>query len=379
MRACCGRAGLTCTGTGRQRRLPAACVLAGVVAVHACAGSAAAQATSDRKWEVEVSAGLGRSVRSVGGTALPIEPGAPFTTVVGEPSRRVRSWFFGDGAALLNEAIEGFRDHVDVPPIDPLDDVLATGLVGPHPYAGGTSISVTRIVNRRFAVEFGGSYSTDPRIEMPVATRDRIRESRESFEPTWAALMLIGPFAEPTVSSTHTHRDGRLREVAVTGALQVTFPTAGRAVPYASVGAGYVHVSGELPSSDVVGTYRFRIHGEHLFEQVDAVTLRSSSSGAIVGVVGGGVKSYLSDRWGLRLDVRALIGPSATYLEVDTDPRVRADDLSDAIASRTAPSIQFGNEAAVSTLGLATRGLRTWSASGLSVRVRVALGVFWRF
>ena len=366
--------------------MPAAWVLAGVVAVHACAGSAAAQATDDRTWEVEVSGGGGVSVRPVGGTALPIEPGAPFTTVVGEPSRRVRSWFFGDGAALLNEAIEGFRDHVDVPPIDPLDDVLATGgLVRPHAYGGGANLSVTRIVNRRFAVEFGGSYSTYPRIAMPVATRARISESRESFEPTWAALMRLGPFAKPTtvrstdVRSTETHRDGHLREVAVTGTLQVTFPTAGRAAPYASVGAGYVHVSGELSSSDVVGTYRFRIHGDHLFEQVDAVTLRASSSGVMVGVVGGGVKSYLSDRWGLRLDVRALIGPAATYVEVDTDPRVRADDLSDAIASRTAPSIQFGTEAAVSTLGLATRGLRTWSASGLSVRVRVALGVFWRF
>ena len=380
VRPCCGRAGHTFNGTGRRRRLPAAWVLAGLVAAHACAGSAAAQATGERKWEVAVSGGGGVSARPAGGTALPIEPGAPFTTVVGEASRRVRSWFFGDGAALLNEAIEGFRDHVDVPPIDPLDDVLATGgLLRPHTYGGGAGFSVTRIVNRRFAVEFGGSYNTYPRIEMPVATRDRITESRESFEPTWAALMRIGPFADSTVSSTDTHRDGRLRELAVTGALQVTFPTAGRAAPYASLGAGYVQVSGELVSSELVGTYRFRLHGEDLFEQVDAVTLRVSSSGVLVGVVGAGVKSYLSDRWGLRLDARALIGPSATYLEVDTDPRVRADDLAGAIASRTAPSLQFGNTAAGSTLGLATRGLRTWSASGVSVRVRVAVGVFWRF
>ncbi len=364
-------------------RLPAVWLLAGVVAVHASAASAAAQAVGDRKWEVEVSGGGEFSIRPVDGAALPIEPGEPFTTVAGEPSRRVRSWFFGDGAALLNEAVEGFRDQIDVPPIDPLDEVLGTGLLGPHATGGVTSLRVTRVLNRRFAVEFSGSYSTYPRVGLVDTASAGIRQSRESFEPTWAPLMLVGPFDRSTVgSATATWREGRLREAAVTGVLQVTFPTAGREAPYVSVGAGYVDVSGVLPSSEVVGTYRFRVHREHLFEQVDAVTLRSSSSGgAVVGVLGGGVKAYLSDRWGLRLDVRALIGPSTTYLEVDTDPRVHADDGFDAVASRTAPSIQFGNEAAgvPSTLGLPAQGLRTWSASGLLVRARVSLGVFWRF
>ena len=362
--------------------LLAAWMLAGVVVVHASAGSAAAQAAGDRKWEIEVSGGGAFSMRPVRWTALaaPIEPGAPFTTVVGEPSRRVRSWFFGDGAALLNEAIGQFTH--EVPPIDPLDDVLASGLVGPQAYGGGTGVSVTRVLNRRFAAEVGVNHRTYAGIEVPVEAGIRIRESRQSFEPTWSALMRLGPFAEPEVTSADARRDGRVREVAVIGALQVTLPGVDRAVPYASVGGGYVRVSGELPSSDVVGTYRFRIHDEHLFEQVDAVTLRSTSSGgAVVGVVGGGVKSYLSERWGLRLDVRALIGQSVTYLEVDTNPRVHADDLTEAIASRTAPSLQFANDASGvgSTLGLATSGLRTSSASGLHVRVHFSLGAFWRF
>ena len=357
-------------------------MLAGAVAFHASAGFAAAQPPGDRKWEVEIGGGWEFSVRPIDGTALPIEPGEPFVTGVGEPSRRVRAWFFGDGAALLNEAIGGFRDQIDIPPVDPLDSVFGTGLLGPHEYGGVARVSVTRILNRRFAVELGGSYSTVPRIELAGTAYSRIRQSRESFEPTWAALIPIGPFTESTVSSSLTSGAGSLRETAVTGVLHVTFPTGGREVPYVSVGAGYVQASGELPGSEIVGTYRFRIDRKHWFEQVDAVTLRSSSNdGAVVGVVGGGLKSYLSDRWGLRLDVRALIGQSATHLEVDTDPRVRADGLPYGVASRTAPSIQFGNEAAsvASTLGLATSGLRAWSASGLSVRVRFSLGVFLRF
>ena len=112
------------------------------------------------------------------------------------------------------------------------------------------------------------SVSTDDGGNWLGASPSRVLGS----EPRWSALLPIGPFVEPEVTSADTERDGRLREVAVTGALQVTFPPVGRAVRYASVGGGYVQVSGELPSSGVVGTYRFRICGEHLFEQVDAVT-----------------------------------------------------------------------------------------------------------
>lgn len=102
--------------TGVMRRLFPAWVLAGVVLVSGSAGSALAQTAGDRKWEIEVSGGGAFSMRPVRWTALAasIEPGAPFTTVVDEPSRRVRSWFFGDGAALLNEAIGQFT--YDVPP-----------------------------------------------------------------------------------------------------------------------------------------------------------------------------------------------------------------------------------------------------------------------
>ena len=56
-------------------RLPAVWLLAGVVAVHASAASAAAQAVGDRKWEVEVSGGGEFSIRPVDGAALPIEAG----------------------------------------------------------------------------------------------------------------------------------------------------------------------------------------------------------------------------------------------------------------------------------------------------------------
>ena len=86
------------------------------------------------------------------------------------------------------------------------------------------------------------SVSTDDGGNWLGASPSRVLGS----EPRWSALLPIGPFVEPEVTSADTERDGRLREVAVTGALQVTFPPVGRAVRYASVGGGYVQVSGEL-------------------------------------------------------------------------------------------------------------------------------------
>src|SRR5688572_32554838 len=55
------------------------------------------------KWEIEVHAGLAMAGAPTGAkTAMPA-PGEPFTTRNARPSRYVSSWYFGDGAALLNE------------------------------------------------------------------------------------------------------------------------------------------------------------------------------------------------------------------------------------------------------------------------------------
>src|SRR5688572_3578875 len=75
-----------------------------------CAGllvlqAAPASAQNAPKWEIEFHAGgLVTNNPTDGTTALP-PAGAAFTTAGARPSRRVSSWYFGDGAALLNEVL----------------------------------------------------------------------------------------------------------------------------------------------------------------------------------------------------------------------------------------------------------------------------------
>ena len=80
-------------------------------------------------WEIEVHGGGSLTSSLSGGTSDLPDPGALLATR-GAPSRRISSWFFGDGSQLLNEAAAGFG--FPFPPVSeritPLDSVLANPL-----------------------------------------------------------------------------------------------------------------------------------------------------------------------------------------------------------------------------------------------------------
>ncbi len=82
----------------RWRRCHGPALLLLAVAVFGGVVPATAQ---ERKWEVEVHGGgmLAANNPTEGAATLP-DPGAPFTTQLGAASRRVSSWYFGDGALL---------------------------------------------------------------------------------------------------------------------------------------------------------------------------------------------------------------------------------------------------------------------------------------
>ena len=59
--------------------------------------------TQPGKWTIEFYGGGSSSSAPSGESAIPsFAPGTPFTAESGQPSRAVSSWYFGDGAALLN-------------------------------------------------------------------------------------------------------------------------------------------------------------------------------------------------------------------------------------------------------------------------------------
>ena len=100
-------------------------------------GRAGVASPADNSWEIEGYGGFAGRVASTGSLALPAA-GAPITTSNPTfPSRQTPSWFFGDGASLLNDA----SGDLGLPGrITPLDSALASLGFGDQGGAGGVGL-----------------------------------------------------------------------------------------------------------------------------------------------------------------------------------------------------------------------------------------------
>jgi hypothetical protein len=330
-----------------------------------------------RNSEVEFHVG-GNFVGSVpDGTASLPAAGQPFTTVVGTPSRRVSSWYFGDGALLFNQANAALGLGSRITPLDPL---FESSLSDPQ---GGPSFGfrLGRAITRRFGVEFTLDYRRSPLAVRPSATT-AVEAARTTYISAFTALTGTGPFVSPTVSSVSTMAGNDLNQVTATGAFIVNLKTSGRAIPYVSAGAGARVNGGEMPTVSLEGHYSFQPLGLFPVDEVDSVIVRTSIDEGVVGVLGGGLKFAFSRRWGARFDLRALFNKVSVATLVDARPRPSSRTPSGAAASFSTPSLQFSN---TSTLGLSSltgptlSGFRTFEASDWHNQTNVSGGVYVRF
>src|SRR5207248_2356220 len=84
-----------------KRVVPAMIVWMAAAPVAAQSGATGGPRTL--KWSIEVHGGANAPTNPSGGTSALPPPGVTFSTLVGRDSRRVPSWYFGDGASLLNQ------------------------------------------------------------------------------------------------------------------------------------------------------------------------------------------------------------------------------------------------------------------------------------
>src|SRR5262245_22883972 len=77
------------------------------------------------KWEIDGHVGgvTGSGTQQGSSTALPVAQS--FVTVGGRQSRRVSSWYFGDGTTLFNQVLAQFPTGSSLPRMTALDPVLA--------------------------------------------------------------------------------------------------------------------------------------------------------------------------------------------------------------------------------------------------------------
>jgi hypothetical protein len=289
----------------------------------------------------------------------------------------VPSWFFGDGASLLNLVNEQF----DVPAaIQPLDAALGgSGLSRGNSVAGG--VRVRRTITSRYAAELSVDVfptATEPTEELLSA----VAASRDSFVAAFEGLLASGPFTNVDIQASSAS-GGSAREIAATGALVYQLGPAAGFAPYLTFGGGLITGAGGGAAVTLEGRYRFRILGEVPIDETDRVTIRHESRTALTGVVGAGLRRDVTDRWGVRVDGRVLIGPRTTRVVIDTDPAVAQGAPADFVESFTTPSIQFSNNPSTgreSTLGgPPLQGFEAFAAGGLQARILITAGVFVRF
>ena len=342
-------------------------------------------ASEERKWEIEVHGGGIRVGKPTDATTAMPAPGEPFTTTNARPSRYVSSWYFGDGAALRNQNAAAI-------PIDarivPLDSVL-TGVAARPSNAGSYGLRVSRRLTSRLTAEFNADYGRF-RLEWLDSALTEIEASRASFASVWNGAFGTGPFLNPVVTSLSQIDEGGGGQFVTTGTLKVTLRRSGPLVPYVTGGLGGAFSRGRAPSVTLKGSYAagfvFQGQGGILvrFDEADSVTVRLvQPERALVGVVGGGFTHDLSERHGLRVDLRLHVRPNAIDTEVSARPTVTTGTPAWRLASGVTPSVQFSNmgssEIRSSLSGPAISAFKTREGSGVQIDTALTIGYFRRF
>ena len=310
---------------------------------------------------------------STGRVTLP-PAGAPLVTSNPTfPSRQVPSWFFGDGAALLNDLNTAFERPGQIVPLDAAFGAPDTSRV---PVLG---VRVRRHLSPRYALEL--SVDAQASSGLTAGTVPAIVEaSRASFTTAFNDLVASGPFTGASVVTNASTQAGSRRDIAVTGALVRTFRPSRAFAPYVTVGAGAITGSGSLPSASLDARYRFSVLGELPIDETDRVSFRYTRRAAFVGVLGGGVRRDLSSAWALRVDARVLLGPDSTRMLVDAEPSSVRGVPAGFVESSA--GIQFSNDPSTGRQStLSGAGLQEFEVfkGGFQARTLVTVGVTRRF
>jgi hypothetical protein len=334
-------------------------------------------AAQEPRWQVEVHGGGVVSSNPSGGQGALPAPGAPFDTP-GGPSRRVASWYFGDGASLMNEFL-AMRPAIG-DRIVPLDQVLTARLFDRR---SGTAFGarLSRSISRRLDVEFNVDVSNSGSGVRQDA-RAGIEASRASFARVWDAVFVDGgpTFAAPQVSSTATV-PGNSRQIGASGNLSINLLRQGVLVPYVTGGVGVISRVGDDSPVRLAGNYRFAAGGLFTLDETDTVVISDApSKTTFVGVIGGGLRYYVTPRWGLRFDVRAQPGDRGNRTIVSTFPgTVQTPPVNAFVFSRTTPSLYISNQLdSPSTLSSSVKSFETFAGKS-TVPVSLTAGYFWRF
>lgn len=357
------------------------CAAALVLAAGFAFTASPAHAQGGGKWEFEAHGGFASATSPTGGSAGTLPVATPLSTLpFSQPSRRISSWFFGDGTALINSVNATLAPGSRLTAIDP----VITSSSASRDNGGNFGFRLVRRFGSRYFAEGAVDFSNTP-LRFSQEALDGIEASRSTFVTAFRGLFISGPSANPNVTATVDRHEGSGREVITTGVFGIDLLTHGRFIPYVVGGAGLAHATGDQPSATITGNYTFPIPVPNFtpINETDTLTIRlAREDNAAVGVFGGGFRYATSARWGLRFDVRATVGGASDVL-IDAAPSVVTGSTTTGVilVSPTIPSAVFSttNVTSSSLSGPSISGLKTFSGSGSSLRTNIVGGVYIRF
>jgi hypothetical protein len=372
--------GLRLTAYGLRLEIAALAVVLSLCGPVSAAGQV--PASSAGRWELEIDVGGVLANHPTAGTGALPAPGQTLPTISGGATRRVSSWYFGDGALLFNQVAEQIGRPERVTPID----AVVVAAAGRRRSGGAVGGRLIRTLGDRLSVE-AAVHATFGTLDLGPNAVAGIEAARASFATAWTALLSPGIFAGLTVTSETDVQRGRRRDVLTTGAVNVALKTTGRAIPYLTGGAGVASAVGRPPRVTLVGSYAFRTgSAQSPFAEVDAVTLRiSAPNHRLVGIVGGGLRYEWSSRWSVRAEARLHVGRSRMDTLLDAEPTiVTVTSPMTILGFTTTPSIQFrnfpspgaGQGAAQSSLsGPPISSFTTFTGSGTQRQFSLTFGI----
>jgi hypothetical protein len=243
------------------------------------------------------------------------------------------------------------------------------------------------VLTPRVSVEGTVEYSRS-QLRLRKSAVTSLEATRVSFVTAWTALFATdtATFQNAGVTATSTIDAGAAHQIVANGAIVFNILTHRRNTPYTSVAVGVLSNGGRAPSVTLVGRYTTRLNGTAPIDETDAMTLRYAIDRTLVAVtVGLGMKRMVTERWGLRVEMREQLCSDPITNLVSASPQLVLSSnvlQQGAAATPLASSLQFANipnSATMSSLGGSVAGMKVFTGTGMESRFSVTGGTFWRF
>ena len=328
------------------------------------------------KWEVSFHGGFATGSATPDGVSSTPPAGETFTMADGlTPTRAVSSWYFGDGASLLNQVLQ-FRGVTAR-----LDSLHLPGWTAASRQSGlQIGARIARRVKGGVWFEGGVDLGLDP-LGFDSEVRDRVENTRADFETAFKALAASAAaiIATSTVTSTADFNPNGQRLI-VSGVVQ--YRGDGPVMrPYLLAGMGAAAAFGDPATLTLTGTYRFTPPGQPAIEETDTVRLGYEASGSIVWILGGGMMRDLSKSSAYRVEVRLLSSSTKLSGGLDAEPsRLTASPGGALVLNGTTPGLQFSSSTIRPTLsGAAIRGFDAFTGEGRAYQWVISAAYVRRF